>query len=237
MASLKDLLKYKDKVEIKDQKEKIIATVWVKILGDEELNLAYKLSRVASTTKRARLNDVESLDYRDEIEVIAELPRETQEQMIIESYTNKFLSEAYVKVDREELPELDEVAAEPDAPSLQEQEMLDALLVKQEITFQERLNQYKEGRLSELKQRLSTNTDEEILAEARKEVINVIPLQTFFAELTAQKIFRGTFKDEACKHRAYDDPEEFRDTHSFIKEQLISAYTKLEIAPDEIKNS
>ena len=57
MASLKDLLKYKSEVEIKaPTTDKVLAKVWVRTIGDDDLNTSFKLARIASSNRRKKLS-------------------------------------------------------------------------------------------------------------------------------------------------------------------------------------
>lgn len=237
MVSLKDLLKFKSKVEIKGPDGSVLKVVWLKILGDEDLSNAYRLARIASSDKRKKLRNPETPEYKDEIEVISELQRSDLEIIIRQSAQNRYQTESFVKINRDELPTIESVAIEPDAPSLEEQEKLDALLVAEESDYQKRLDEYVEERMTVLNSTLADKTDAEVLAMAKEEMVNVLPLQNFVSELTAQKIYRGTFQDANCSKREFDSVDDFKQAHPFIKEQLLTEYSKLEIAPDEIKNS
>lgn len=237
VVSIKDLLKYKKEVPLKDAKDKIVGHAWVRLLGDEDLTQATKLSRVASTDMRATLRDTGSVDYKDRIEPMAELDRETLLAMVLSAHQNRYMSEAFVKVDREELPKIEEIATEPDAPTLEEQEQLDAAIAKQSADYDKRIGEFVDERTNEMKVILEGKTTEEILAEARQAMTDILPLQTFFEELNAQKAFRGTYNDKLCKERTFGVVEDYKDAERSIKLQLIDAYNELELDPNDLKNS
>lgn len=236
MASLKDLLKYKEKVEIKNQSGKTLKSVWIRLLGDEDLTRAYKLARVASTDKRAALTNPDTIDFKDEVAILGDFPRQDLIDVIKQSNQNKFTSEAFVKVNREEAIKLEDIAVEPDAPTLEEQELMDKKIQDQEDAYQKKIDEYVELRLSELAASLESKSDEEVLKMAQKEYSNILPLQTFMSELSAQKVFLGTFQDEACKTQEFESVHDFKNAHPYVKEQLVNAYNSLEISPDDIKN-
>lgn len=234
-VSIKELFTYKKDVEIKNRSgEK--ATIWVKLMGESDLNESYRLARVASSKKRELLRDPESVDYQDEIAPLSELTREELEQMILGAKKNRFIAESFVKVDREELPEIDEVSSTPDAPTLEEQEILDKKFEEQKDDYEKRLDQYVEDRLAEVIALLKEKTDEEVIKEAQDEMVNILPLQTFFFELNAQKGFRGTYEDKECKKRIFDNVDDYKSANDALKKQVLDAYTQLEIGADDIKN-
>lgn len=235
-ASIADLLRYKQKVDLRRNNE-VIGSVWLRVLGDYDLQLCYKQARIASAKMRAALRTVGSLEYEDHISVIpTNNSREECVTLIKQSKLNNFLAEAYASIDREEPPKIDEVAAEPDAPTLEEQEKLDKISEDQESTFQQKIRQYMEEHTTTLEAELAQKSDDEIFAMTQFEMSNVLSLGEFQTEVQTQKVYRATFTDEKCKTRAFADIDEYRNAHTSIKDQLLFAYNALELSPDEIKN-
>src|SRR4051812_34885934 len=106
--AIKDLLRYKDSLDLKDRDDNVLQTVWVRLMTDENLNLAAKLSRIKSMEMRFKLRDTESIEYKDQIVPIIDLDRPSLEALVVGSVQNQITSEAYVKVNREELPKIEE---------------------------------------------------------------------------------------------------------------------------------
>lgn len=236
-TEITDLLRYKEKVELTSPAGKKIGEVWVRVLGDYDLQLAYRLSRIASTKKRSLLRTPGSTDYMDEIQPIPENnSREDCIALIKAAKVNIFTGEAYANVNKEEPPKLEEVAEEPDAPTLEEQEKMDLLQAKINLDYANKINEYIEDRTAVLMGELELKTDEEIYDMTKYEMSNLLAMQEFQRELTNQKIFRAVYKDQACKVRAFAEMDEFSNSHPVVKEQLISAYTKIELTPDDVKN-
>lgn len=233
---IKDLLKYKSKVKL-TAGSKTLRTVWVRILGDYDLQLSYRLARIASSKRRSLLRTVGTVEYADEIAIIPEVnTREECIDLIKASKSNVFIGEGYANIDREDLPKMDEIAEEPDAPTLEEQEKLDALVKKQEQEYQQKIQNYLKDRQEALTAELNPKTDEEIYKMCQFEMSNILALQEFQSELITQKVFRATYLDEKCSKRAFTSIEDYRDSHTAIKNQLITAYNEVEISPDDIKN-
>jgi 3-oxoacyl-ACP reductase-like protein len=238
MVSISDLLKYKDEVKIvhPNDPKKVIWKGWVKILGDESIKEAYKFARIASSNKRAALKDMNSVDYQDEINSIGELDDEMLHNIIRASKENDYTRESVAIVSRQELPKIEEIADEPDAPSLEDQEKLDAAEEKVQDEFLKAVSEYVEQRKIELETDLQNKSREEIVKMAQEESAKIIPMQYFLQELDDQKGYRGTYVDKECKVKAFKSVEEFKDTHTAIKAQILAAYKRLEIEPDEVKN-
>src|ERR1044071_7065716 len=99
MATLDELFKYKEKVDIVHPKSgKVKASVWVRVLGDEDLKEAFRVSRIVSSQKRARLRDESSDEYKDEILTLAENTREDLEALVIAARENDIVNQAPVIV-------------------------------------------------------------------------------------------------------------------------------------------
>lgn len=238
MATLDDLLKYKDKVVLKHPKTgKDLKAVWVRILGDEDLKEAFRYARIVSAEKRKGLRDKSSDVYRDEIEsILNESSREDQITLILASKENEFANNAPIVVPREDLPKIEEIAVEPDAPTLEEQERLDATEEEQTKKFQDAIEDYIKTKINEVKVSLEEMSDDTVRDLAAIEYTNVQALQAFLEELNDQKAFRGTYSDEACTERGFSSLEAFKNADSSIKTQLITAYNNLEINGDDLKN-
>lgn len=236
MGSLSDLLRYKQKVDLKNEQDEVIATVWLKIIGDHDIQDSYKLGRVASAKKRAILRDTTSNDYIDEIEVFENASKEECIATIVAGRSSNFTAEAISANSREELPTLRDVAVDPDAPQLEEQEQLQFLKLQREIDYQKKIDEYVETRTTELRAELETKDLDKLREEAKEQAINILALTEFVEVVSEQKTWRAVFEDEECKKHAFASVNEFRNLHQLIKNQLILAYQQLEINPTEIKN-
>lgn len=236
MARLADLFRYKTKIHIKDQSGKTKATVWLRIIGDEDLNNCYKLARIASSKRRKLLRQETTLEYLDEVAPVEEMEIEELRKIVRQSKETEFIAESYVTINREDLPKIEDIAVEPDAPTLEEQEMLDGRLLEIELAYQNALKQYVQDRLEAFDAELVQMPREEMEVLTKKALSNILPLRTFADELAAQKIFHATYQDEACTKREFASVDDFKEAHRFVKEQLLEAYNELELAIDDIKN-
>jgi len=237
MASLTDLFLYKKEIEITNPTTlKPIKKVWVRILGDYDLNLAYRHSRVASSAKRALLRDPDSSDYKDEVLGVLELPYEDQIDLIKTARSSNFIAEAQSIVERPDLPELEEVAVDPDAARLEDLEKLDSVEEKESKEYKEKVQNYIDTKLLELSKELESLSKEEVLKIAQYEVSNIIPFSVFVDELNAYKAVFGTFQDKPCKIREFEDIQDFKNLPKAIKDQILFAINQLEITGEDLKN-
>jgi hypothetical protein len=237
MASLTDLLLYKKEIEvINPSTNKPLKMVWVRVLGDFDLNRAYKLARIASSKKREALRDPNTEDYQDEVFAVADLERADKEDIIKTAKTTIFASEAQAVVKREDLPTLDEISVDPDAASLEDLELLDKKQLEIEKLYREKLQAYIADKTKELEGELKEKSDEEITKMAQYEISNIIPFSVFMNELTDQKIFFGTFRDKTCKEREFASIDDVKNLPRVIKDKLSEEISSLEMSYEEIKN-
>ena len=236
MAGLSDLFRYKKSVSINNPKTgKEETKVWIRLLGDEDIKETYRISRIASAAKRASLRDEESLDYKESIAQLQELSQTDLKELIVAEAENRFITEAPVLVDRENLPEIEEIAAEPDAPTLEEQEKFDKKVETQDEVFLKALSGYVDTKKAELRVELDALSEEEIFSRGKKTMENIQPLQVFAEELNNQRGFRATYIDKNCKIRGFTDIDDFKNADSSLKQQIIDAYEALDLSTDDIK--
>lgn len=236
-VTLADLLRYKKEISINNpQTGELVKKVWIRILGDLDLTKSYKAARIASSAKRAALRDPSTDDYKDEVLGVTEMTAEEQRDIIKTANLSNIVSQAAVAVERPEPPKLEEFAVEPDAASLEELEKFDAEEADVEKTYQQKIDEYIQIRLTELESELSALSPEDLLLRAQQEVSVLVPFSMFMTELNAQKAFWGTFQDKACQVREFTEIEDFRQLPREIQDYIIEEINNLEVNGADIKN-
>jgi len=243
MGILVNLLRWKKSLILLDENDKPIkdakgkdVKVWLRVIGDEDQQEAYKMARIKSADKRAALRDINSSDYKDQVMIIADTDADTCKELIRISRGSNFTGEALSNVERPDLPKLNQIAVDADAPNLEEQEELDRLIEKVEKEYQEGIDAYVRARGEELDTELKTMTLDELRVTAMYETSNALSLNVFLLTVQDEKAWRSTYMDEGCSIRAYDSIDEFRQQHSLIRKQILEAYADLEMPPEDIKN-
>lgn len=238
MGSLSNLFKYKKQIDIMDidNPEKVAQKVWIRLLGDEDLKESYRWARIVSAHKRKVLRDETSVEYLDETAQLEGAEVETLIAIILAANENVFETEAQAVVERKDLPKIEEIAVQPDAPQLEEQERLDQMIEEIEKEYEQSLKDYVETKLNESRAALKEMPYDDVVKLAKKDLSNIQALDAFVTELNEQKAYRGTYDDEACKVRSFDSIEDFKSANSLLKAQVIEEYGKLEVRGDDIKN-
>jgi hypothetical protein len=237
MATLADLLQYKDSLDIEHpQTGKIVKTLWIRVLGDLDLGKAYKAARLASAAKREALRDPESEDYKDEVLGIVDLDDQEKKDIIKTGRLTNIIAEATVAVARPDLIQPEEVAIDPDAATLEELENLDKAERESEKEYRAKIDEYVKDKSDELDAILSELSPEELTKQAQAEVSTLVPFSLFITEVNAQKAFYGTFQDETCKKREFESVDDFKQLPTFVQEAIIIKMNSLEVDGPSIKN-
>ena len=102
-----ELLRWKTSIQLKDADNQLIlddkkkpVTVYLRVVGDEDLQNAYKEARVHSAEKRRVLRDETSVEFKDQIEPIRDASREDCMELIKIARTQNFQAEANLGVTR-----------------------------------------------------------------------------------------------------------------------------------------
>jgi hypothetical protein len=236
MGKISKLLKWGKKVTLKDANGKVLMDVWLRILDDDDLEEAYRDARIASASLRTELRDPDSKRHQDDI---ARLENATKEECILiikAAKGSNLTSEAFSNVVRPELPKMEEIAVDPDAPTLEENERLDAAIAKVNDEYAKAIDDYVEARSQAIDAELNARDRDDLLEEARNATVDLLVLSFFIQKVQDEKIWRGTYNDAKYTERGFDDILDFTSTDSGIKEQLREAYNELELNPEELKN-
>lgn len=237
-----DLLKFKTSIDLTDTEGNLILdgkkpiTVHIRLVGDQDLEESYTAARLESARLRAALRDTKSSDYRDRVLPISEATEEQCLEIIKSSRTSNLEAEARAAVVRPDLPKLEEFAVDADAPTLEEQERLDAEIEKIEVDYQAAIKEHVDVSEVTIMSEFEGKTLRELRDIAMEDVSNVLALAAFFNELMDQKVARGAYQDSTFREKAFESVAEFKTAHPHIKEQLIAKYLELEIEPQKIKN-
>lgn len=236
MGVLSQLLRWKRELILKDAEGKELRKVWLRIISDYDLQESYKLARIASAEKRAKLRDVDSTDFKDQIKSFGEASIEECKDLIRAARENTWGSQALSTVVRGEEVRISEVAVDPDAPTLEEQEKLDSANKEVDEKYTKGLEEFIETKRRELDAQLEGLDVDELRLLAQAEATVLLPLTVFMNELIEQKAWRAVYTDKEFTEHGFDSIEDFRQTKEILRNQIIEAYAELEAGAEDIKN-
>lgn len=240
---LATLLRWKTTINLKDangnsilDENKKPVVVYMRVVSDWDVEEAYKLARVASAKKREALKDVDSDDFKSSVKILEDASEDECKTMIKLGRSTNWYAEAVSSVTRPDAVKIIDIAVEPDAPTLEEQERLDAENNKIELEYKEKIDEYIKTKEVELEAELSNLDLAQLRLVAQVQVSIIVPFNTFITELQEQKVWRSIYLDSDFKEKAYRNIEHFRETKDVIREQFASIYAELESGSDDLKN-
>jgi len=203
--------------------------VYVRLLGDAEVNRARIYALRKSAELRAKLHDKNSDEY------LAYLPQKeiiTEDELVsglLIMHTRTFTLDAVRNV-RPELP------IEPSSESSLEkkekyQKEVDEFDIKRDKKYGDYIKEKTEAKEKEIR---SKSKD-----DIYKDYINMITNQACETEMVMRYremcSYFGTYKDKEFKNRLFGNFEEFNNMPTDVKEQLMDAYQLLEIDSETLK--
>ena len=231
MDKLSDLFRWRKKIYLKDGK-RTVGTAWIRLVGDADYQQARNISLKRSKQLRNRLRDETTDDYVAAFTDIDSMSKDELILGVIFSEISDYRDEALVTTQDESLPELD-----GDNPSLEEQEEHQTKLEEIRRKRVEVLAAQIDKKSEERKEALNSITDiEELKRLYRDAVVNIKCIELFTTTFRNFCAYKGTFKDDRYKELAFDSFDEFEESASQLKSQLLAAYTNLEITGEDLKN-
>ncbi len=230
-VSLAKLFNWGRKFEITDKYGNPATDVYIRLVGDAELNQARVKAIRASRELREKLKDQNSDERMVFMPDFDEMTDEAIAELITLQKVREFVQEANREVD---LP----LPIEPhtDAP-LERQEEYQKLVDEYPQKRQETLNAYVIGRANELTAQLKNENRTYLVKECERQIISARCEEEMIKKFSEYCAFFGTYKDEEFKIRYFEDIDEFENLPTEIQQQFISGYQSLDINVTELKKS
>lgn len=243
MGKLTNLLKWKKVIRIKDERglaakdeEGNPIVVYMRVIGDKDFEDASLKARYASASRRVALSVAGSEDYISNVAIFDNATKEQCIEMIVQGRGANWTGEALSNVTVPELPKIEDVARDPDAPTLEELEKLDKMALDIDKEYRAELEQYVKTREEVLRVELDAKPLEELIELAKQEVIVVLSIQMYLDTLIDEKVWRAVYQDEEYTLREFTSVEEFQNLNARLKEYLREEYRRLEAGLEDIKN-
>jgi|GEM_PF-2027496 hypothetical protein len=229
-VDISKLFNYGDKFTLTDRKGKPITTVFIRLVGDAELNRARVFALRCSADLRSKLKDLNSEENKAYmLRDYTDLSKQNLIDMI-SSYSYQTLAKEAVNLTNVPLPK------EP---------VSDALLEEHE-KYQKEVDEYPLLRLNSIKAKMDellNNLRIELDKKDKKALVEEYEI-VYIANLCEQEMldkFRemcayfGCYKDKNYKTRMFSSYEEFENLLPDIKKQIIENYSSVELNSDELK--
>lgn len=230
MSKIAKLFRWYKKVEIKAG-DKVLDTVYIRLVGDADFQEAKNISLRRSKQLRVLLRNKSTDEY---LASFSDLEFLTKDELIMGTVFGEipdYRDEGLLTLPDKEPPEL------PDNPNLEQQEEYETKLEELKAERAKALTDFIEKRSEERKAEIGEIEDIEKLREMYvQSVINMKCSEEFTRAFREYQVFKGTYADKNFKTLSFDDFEEFDGCAPQLKAQLMTAYITLELTGDELKN-
>jgi len=228
-VDISKLFIWSNEVEIKSDTSKEPIKVYMRLVGDAEVNRARVFALRKSAELRKKLKDENSDEY---FAMIADIDLLDEEQLV--SYLLLENSrDLYSRI----LKEIE--IAKPKEPhseaSLEEQEKYQLAIDEYPRKLHEAVLAKMEKELKNLEENFKTKSKQDLYNLYKKNVSNVACETEMYSSFKGMCIFFGTFSDKELKERFFNSFEELDNLPSKVKVQFTTAYDGLEIGMDNLK--
>jgi hypothetical protein len=217
------------KYEIVDNNDQVVYTMYMRVLGDADLNRTRVHALRKSQELRKKLRDVNSDERLLYVMDKEELSKDELIHYVIafsmREINNRSVKE--VKIARPKQPK-------SDAP-LEKMEKYQKELDEYPGKLNEALNKYIKGEVEKLKKALDTSNEDELYKMYVRMLTDEFCEQEAYRAYKDMELYLGCYKDPDYTERAWKSFEEFQNFDTNMKAELRAAYETLDIRMDELK--
>jgi hypothetical protein len=226
-VDLNRLFKWKTKVEIVDENQEVLFPIYMRLVGDADLNRARIFAIRTSKDYRKLLRDSDSDEH------IALLPE--QEELTKGSIIDSIIiySMQDFALDATKVPEPKELKS---TATLEEQEEFQENVDQYPEQKEKAIENYVEKKIEEKRNELSTKNIDDLYTELIPKIIAQRCETKMLETFREYSIFLGTFQDKKYTVKFFKEFDEFLNLPTNIKDQFEVAYSNLELGIDELKN-
>jgi hypothetical protein len=228
-VDISKLFEWGQKFNLKDRFGNDALDIYVRLIGDAELNRARVFALRSSSELRLKLREKDS---DDRVAFIPHPSTMTKENLIdaLVLFHSKTLTLDALRDIKVNLP------VEPDSDaSLEEREEYQKEVDEFPIKREEDIREYVEEKIEEEKKELKKKNEKMLYRQYERFLIDQICEGHMIDKFREACAFYGTFKDEKYKERLFNSMEEFTNIPKELKDQLVEFYLALEIGGEDLK--
>jgi hypothetical protein len=222
------------KFNIVDTNGNLLSSVYIKLVGDADLNRARVYSLRKSAELRKKLKDVSTDERMAYIADKESVSKEWLVSYVLLSKTRNLSSEAlkniYVKYPKEPIP--DEKTG--DVP-LEEQEKYQLEIDDFDKKLSAEAKKYITKQVNFIQKDLETKDFDTLYSMYTDLVINALCEEEGYFKFREMCLFFGSYKDAKYKIHFFNDIKEVEDLLPELKAQFIEHYLSLELTTEELK--
>lgn len=215
--------------DIKDNEDNVKATVYMRLLGDADVNRARVFALRKSRELRLKFNDPnsdESLIYLRGIDEMTE--KELIEYVVVFSM-REITNRAYkqVKVEKPKMPK-------SDAP-LKKMEKFQKEVDDYPAKLDTAIKDYIKSEVDKMRERLATEDKESLYKQYKENLVNEFCEQEALRSYRDMELYLGCYRDEDYKERWWNSFEDYDNLDAEYKRMFRASYDTLDINMDELK--
>jgi hypothetical protein len=228
--SVEKLFEWSNKFTIKDRFNKDKLEVFIRLVGDADLNRARVYGLRKSADMRKKLKDLDSDQRIAYIPDISVIDKDGVINTLLLYRSREFATKA-VKEVQVKIPK------EPDSEAtLEEQEKYQEFVDNYLDKRQKEIDKYVAKLIESERKKLEERDLESLYKDYENEMINQICNGEMVNKYREFCTFCGTYKDSKFKKRLFESLDEFLNLPSEVKDQLTENYLKLEVGGEDLKN-
>lgn len=217
------------KYDIVNGKDEIEATVWMRILGDADVNKARVHALRKSFELRKKLKDADSVERLIYVREIDDMTEEELVNYIIAFSMRDIGNNAHkeVKVKRPTQPKSD--------ASLEKMEKFQKEVDEYPGKVKEAINKYMQSEVEKLRKSFDGASKEALHKKYEKLLVEEFAEQEALNAYREMELYLGCYQDEEYKKKFFSSFEEYENTDSKVKSDFRAAYDRLDVRMDELK--
>lgn len=205
------------------------ALVFMKLLGDKDINRARVYALRESGELRRKLKDINSDEYLAYMQDMEDL--ELSDMIgLIKAFSMRDITKAVRKV-----VDIKEPKAPKSDASLEEMEKYQKEVDEYPRKRAEAFEQATMKELEKVDKQLSELSKEEIYKRYTKLLVSELCERRALDAFKEMQVYLGCFKDSSYKEPFFESFEEFQNLQPYMKERFIEAYNSLDIEMSELK--
>jgi hypothetical protein len=228
-VNISQLFSWSKESAIADSHGNILTKIWIRLVGDADLNRARVFALRKSAELRAKLKDKNSDESMAFIQDLDVVDKSKIVDVVVGLSLRDFSREAYREVD---IP----IPVEPDSDaSLEKQEKFQKEIDAYPKKREDAIRKYLKKKVDKLTEEYNNLSNEELQKKYESLMINELCEQESFKKFKEMSVYFSIYKDKNFKTRLFKDFDEFDNLAPEIKNKIINEYTSLELDTDTLK--
>lgn len=228
-VNIKPMFAWGKEFNLLNNKDEVIATLYMRLVGDADLNRARIYALRKSAEKRKALRDSDSDDH---LAFIQERGTVDKERLVAlcSLLVSKDLAKQAVKEVTIPQPKEPKADAKTEAFEIYQKE-IDEYPAKLDVALRE----YITRQVDNLTKYYNEKSEDELYDLYVEYFVDQLCDAEMLSAFKEMCTYYGTFKDPNYKERFFESFLEFTNLPEDVKSQFIGAYDSLEVTPDELK--